>query len=487
MPAIDFPEVRERTSVIAFFLGMAIIAVSCLVGLSHALSIFVLVLSFFFTLLWRKSPRPWIFLVSILAATPIPMFRQQVAANLLCALWLVIFNVGYLSKLPKWAYVATGLAVIGVLTSSPNWMSGSIIHGIVRQSGSIFDYFLAPAIMLPVIYFRMSKSRDSAANLQGLLFCLIVPSTLLLFAAKWFGTAANVWEASLHVGSLPEGYIHYQLGRVLIDFGRTEVGFILAALICASTAIVFSPVKRSHRLLAGVCLVSNLVLLLATGSFGSGLACVCGLSAIFYAQSRSVNVTRVLASVIVIICMLFLTYSLSPSSTKQYLAKRYERRVTNVDEDRVELWSRAVDYLLQHPEGVGFTMTVGDTIKTNPHNDYLAYAVSYGVFGGLAYVSLVAGLLISLFRMRKRRIGDPSALAIYLAGLGVIVALAANSMTDHLGVNRWYFNIIWSIAWYGYFCTRGAQTGPVPERIKSEPAISGRKAYRRLTTEVKDS
>ena len=58
---------------------------------------------------------------------------------------------------------------------------------------------------------------------------------------------------------------------------------------------------------------------------------------------------------------------------------------------------------------------------------------------------LVVGLLISFFRVRKSTIDDPSALAIYLAGLGVIVAIAVNSMTDHMNANRWYFNVIWSL------------------------------------------
>ena len=107
--------------------------------------------------------------------------------------------------------------------------------------------FLAPFLLLPVVYLRMRESRDHAANLQGLLFCLIVPSTLILISAKLFGTVANAWEASLHVGSLPEGFLQYKLGKVIVNFLRTEVGFILAALICASTAVTVSQVKGLYQ------------------------------------------------------------------------------------------------------------------------------------------------------------------------------------------------------------------------------------------------
>jgi O-antigen ligase len=451
---------------------MAINAGAIFIGRSYAFYVSFLAFSIFITLLWTKAPRPWILLVSISAATPIAISRQQFACNLIFALWFVVFNTRYLFRLPKWIYVPTALAVIGIFTSSINWMSGDVLREIMRQGAFAYNFFLAPFLLLPVVYSRMRESRNHAANLKGLLFCLIVPSTLILISAKLFGTLANAWEASLHGEGLSEGFLLYQLGKVIVDFSRTGVGFILAALICASTAVIVSQVKGLYRLLAGACLTSNIFLLLATGSFGSIFACLCGLAAIFYTQFRRVNLARVLLSVIIIACLLVLTYSLSPPSTKEYLEKRYEHRVVKADTDRLVLWARAMDYFLEHPEGVGLTFTVGDEVKSNPHNDYIAFAVSYGVIGGLAYPFLVVGLLISLFQVRKNAIANPYMLAIYLASLGVTVAFAVNSMTDDIGVNRWYFNAIWSLIWYSYFCSRAAQTATVPKERRRETGIS---------------
>ena len=268
---------------------MAIIAASILLGRSYVFFVSFLAFSILMTLLWRKAPRPWIFLVSISAAIPIAISRYQFACNLIFALWFAVFNIRYLFRLPKWIYVPAALAVLGIFTSSINWMSGDVVRSIMRQVTFAYNFFLAPFLLLPVVYLRMRESRDHAANLQGLLFCLIVPSTLILISAKLFGTVANAWEASLHVGSLPEGFLQYQLGKVIVNFLRTEVGFILAALICASTAVTVSQVKGLYRLIAGACLASNVFLLLATGSFGSIFACLCGLAAIFYTQFRNVK------------------------------------------------------------------------------------------------------------------------------------------------------------------------------------------------------
>ena len=117
---------------------------------------------------------------------------------------------------------------------------------------------------------------------------------------------------------------------------------------------------------------------------------------------------------------------------------------------------------------------MGDKVKSFTHNDYLAFTVSYSVLGGLAYASLVLGLLFSFLRKRKNTINDPSLLAVYLAGLGVIVVVAVNSMTDHMTENRWYYNFIWSVVWYSYFCSVARE--PVRENMSSETALLGKKA-----------
>ncbi|TWJ19060.1 O-antigen ligase family protein [Geobacter argillaceus] len=465
-PIADFREVGGRTSVIAIFLGMALIAAAILIGKKYAFFVPFLAFSIVMTLLWNKAPRPWIFLVSISAATPIAIAKQQFSCNLIYALWLAVFNMRYLTKLPKWLYILVSLALFGFFASSINWIGDKFLGSILRQGAFAYNFLLAPFILLPLIYFRMEKSRDYAANLQGLLFCLIVPSTLILLSAKLFGTVTNEWEAAQHASSLSEGFLQYRLGKVVVNFLRTEVGFILAALICASTAVTVSPVRSLYRVVAGACLALNVFLLLSTGSFGSGFACLFGLAAIFYALSRTINVTKAIVAVAVICSMLLLTYGLSPPSVKEYLEKRYEHRVVNKDTDRLGLWERAIEYYVEQPLGVGFTFTVGDSVKTVIHNDYLAYTVSYSVMGGLAYTLLVAGLLVSFFQRRKNMIDDPSALAVYLAGLGVIVAAALNSITDHMAENRWYFNLIWSVIWYSYFCSRAAQREKVQDGVE---------------------
>lgn len=465
----DAAKSSTSAPVAAIVLGMTLVSFPIILGRSHFFVAYFLIVSIFMTLLWRKAYQPWSYLTSISAAVPIPISRYNVACNLIFGLWYIILHPKDLISLPKWMYVPPILLVLGIITSSINWISIDPARSVMRQVTFGYNLFIGPFLLLPAVYLKMQEIHDPTANLRGLLFCLIVPSSLILIAAKMFGTIVNEWEASRHVQMLAQGFYLYRLGGVSVNFLRTEVGFILAALICSSSAVAFSPVEGKCRLIAGVCLLSNLFLLLMTGSFGSIVSCLCGLAVIFFNQLRSIGSAKVVISLVLIALLMVISYSLSPPSTKEYLEKRFEHRVTDADTDRVFLWMRAMENLAKNPQGVGWTMSVGDVVKSFIHNDYLTYAVSYGVIGGLAYPFLVAGLLISFSLTPKTSLEDPSVLAVYLCGLGVLVAVAVNGITDHSNENRWYFNVIWSLVWYGYFGSK-AKTETID---REEASLSG--------------
>ena len=451
------PETKTDEILIVFFsfLGMAIIITSIFIGDSRVFSALVIFISFFVTVLWGNYKISWIFLASILAASPthkIDIFP----INLIFAIWFIMFNRRYVLDLPKWIYLPILFAILAFIFTSINWFSVDLAKSILVQIRYMLIYLMGPLFLLPIIYFRMGKSRDNVVKLKGLLFYFIIPSTLILCIAYWFGTPIKM-SKDIDL-QLPYGLMSYKLGNTVVNFNRTTVGFILSAFMCASTAVIVSPVKIFYRLLATLCLILNSTLLLITGSVGSTIACLFGLAAIFYAQFRKINLLRFLISIIGIVFLLFLIWILSPVSVRNYAERRYQERVEYKEKgmnlDRFMLWERAIHYLYEHPEGVGWTLTVGDRIKSNPHNDYLVYAVSYGIIGGIIYGYLVLRLLIYFFRKSKTIIKDPYAMAVTLAGLGVVVVAFVNSMTDHMVASLWYFHVIWSIIWYSYFSSQ---------------------------------
>jgi hypothetical protein len=439
----------------AFIFGMVIISSSIFIANYYTVSAIVLVVALFFTVLWRNSQQSWILLASVLAANPVNSLAP-IAGNLIFALVLLAFNVHYLSRLPKWIYPPTILALLSFLGSSINWISDDLASNTLPQLAYMLTYLLGPLFLLPLIYFRMSRYGTSLSNLKGLLFYLVLPSTLLLLVAYWLGSPIkNEYKDFFLVMNVRL----YKFGNTVFNFTRTHVGFILSSMTCASTAIIIVRVKMLYRLLAGTCLVVNALLLLITGSVGSAIACLCGIIVIYFSASRRIHVIGSLISIVVIAGLLFMVWLTAPTKVKNYVEERYQERFVSkgkgIDvKDRVILWRRAINYLIEHPAGVGWSILVGDRIKSNPHNDYLLYAIAYGLISGMVYIYIILRLLIYFFRKSKTFLEDSSGLAVNLAGLGVAVVVFINSMADHMVANRWYFGVIWSVIWYSYFCSQ---------------------------------
>ncbi len=433
-------------------IGIVIICASLVLGSTYAVSAFVLFIGLFVTAAFRKHPMPWIFLVSILAANPIN-WSAAFPCNLILVFCLVLYRPKYLFVLPRWLYIAAVLAFAGFVISSGNWMSDLL--SILQQTNYMINYLMMPIILLPVVFFRMSEEKDNLVKLKGLLFYLIIPTTSLLLLAYVFGTPIkkitiehyNVMDIRL-----------YKFANTEVNFTRTHVGFILASMICASSAIIIMPVKAVYRLVAGFCLSINALLLLTVGSVGSSISSLCGIVAIFFCASLRINILRTVFSVVAVVCMMILVWTFAPLKVKDYVELRYKERFVTKGintVDRTILWKRAFDYSMDHPEGVGWSISYGEgSRKRNAHNDYLLYAINYGVIAGIVYACLVISLFVHFFRRAITIINDPSAIAINFAGLGVVVIILINSMSDHLTANKWYFNIVWSIIWYAYFSSK---------------------------------
>lgn len=441
----------ESLSYFCAILGILIICSSIFVANFYVVSSVLFVIAFFLSVFGKSLRFTRINLSSMMSANPVNI-TSAIPCNIVFAPWIMLFDIGSLFLIPRWIFVVTLLALLSFTCSSINWLTGSGSSSIISQIGYMTSYLLGPLILMPIIYSRLSECKDSNLKLKGLLFYLIIPSTALLLLAHFFGQPI---QNSYQDTNFAMNTRMYKFGNMLFNFTRTHVGFILASLICASTAVAASKVKKLYRLLATACLAGNILLLLITGSVGSAIACILGLCAILLIILNRANILRALTSIFVIATVLGTIWFLAPQSVKKYTEDRYQERFEkkgrlNV-EDRFMLWGRATKYLIENPEGVGWSILVGDKVKSNPHNDYLLYAISYGLIAGIIYAYTVLRLGISFFKRSRHIYNDQNMQAITLSGLGVAIVIIINSIGDHLVANRWYFSVIWCILWYTYF------------------------------------
>ncbi len=423
----------------------------------------IVFISLLLTIVWLKQPLPWIFLTSIVAANPVNLL-SPISLNLTFAIWLVLLRFDLVWDVPRWVFVPLLLSLASAACSSLNWLFGSSNLEPLNQIPLVLNYLLAPFFLLPIIYSRVAMTKNTHSLLGGLLFFLILPSTIFVLAAYIFGHPIESNYKNLD--SQINLYV-YELGKTVFHFIRTQIGFLLASMICASTSVAICRVRPLYRFLAAGSLAINFFLLLVTGSVASTIACICGLVVILIVGRGHFSAVKYATSLALVVGLLFSVWAFSPKFIRQYESQRYEERSRGgIDaSDRTVIWARAFDYMLQNPVGVGWSLLVNDTIGY-PHNDYLSYAIAYGILCGFAYLYVLFRLLLSLMKSVKS-IGDHSELAIKLSGVGAVVVILVNSISDHLTANRWYFAVLWSIAWYAYFSKSVDPNSLIPSSLKS--------------------
>lgn len=449
-----------------FFLGMSLNLLSIVVGDPYLVSLSGVVVASVATIAWSKRPLPWIVLASVVAANPVNL-SASISLNLIFALVFLLLNMRSMNRLPKTLLMVTAVALLSVLGSIVNWNLEMSLETFFNQGASVINYLLGPFFLIPLIFIRLRNEHNSELLLRGFVFGLLVPTVTLLAVVHFMG-----YPVSDFITTQFDYLVNvsmYRLGKVDFSFTRTQVGIVLAALICASFAVVIVDVSRFVRLTAVGCLVTAAFLLFVTGSVGSILAGICGLGAILIAGKRYLSLTRFLLIAVAVGGLFYSAWFTLPYGVQKYVESRYTEKLSGgkVDvSDRSFRWEESFRYLMENPIGVGWALYV-EPIRTYPHNDYLTYGIAYGIFSGFLYL-FVPGWL--LWRIVASRVHDenPSRYAVQLSGIGVTTVLLINSFSDHLTANRWYFNVVWSLVWYAFFI----MNSPSPaQRLKESRVI----------------
>src|SRR5665811_1666894 len=106
--------------------------------------------------------------------------------------------------------------------------------------------------------------------------------------------------------------IRDSLGNVNCELTRTQVGIPLAALICASSAVIISSVSKTIRLITIIFLIIAVFLLLVTGSVASILASICGITILLIVALRHNSIKRYFVIIPMVIIFVFAGWSLVP-------------------------------------------------------------------------------------------------------------------------------------------------------------------------------
>ena len=480
-------ESQETSILLPLVAGIAFNLLSLAIDSPNRIAVLGLVVGLLATLAWSERPLAWVIFVAVIAANP-GNTTTPISINLFCGGYsLLLMRSGGWKLLPRLLQFAFCFALVSMAVSiitslfgefrvpsiqtlditiprpyMSTWSNGASLVMLVTQTKEFANYLLGPFLLIPVIFSRIRRDHDPLLLIQGLLFGLIVPTLLLFVLARVFG------KAHLDLNAMKENMLNvsrFLLWNTDIMTIRTQVGIILAAFICASFAIALSPGQRWTRIAAAVCLVVAAYLLLVSGSVGSTLACGAGIALILALGMPHFSIKRYLVVMCIGAGIALAAWTVVPEGVKAYTLARYEERAGIQGSpvgDRADRWTKSFSYLMENPSGVGWSLYI-EPLGIYPHNDYISYAIAYGLLCGLLYLACPLGLLFSFLVYRPSQL-EPGRFTLALVGAGVTTVMLINSMSDHMTANRWYFNVIWSLIWFAFYASRPA-LGPSVSKI----------------------
>lgn len=281
--------------------------------------------------------------------------------------------------------------------------------------------------------------------------------TYILYVCGYFGCAAFINKASMRavvihmlqaVSLLQVVLVFLDRSFVTIDAfhrvqfenditssfpNRNHYGYYLTIIILVSAALFVIEKDPKWRVFDGICYLANTYTLMRVNTLGCFIAVFVGL--IFLFIMLRIVYGRFKLTVLMLIgafIALFLLSSLADDSLLKSLMglSGEATKIINNDEDagaagsgRWNLWKHTVQYIGERPvfgwgsEGI-FDRLEEEAGNSRPHNEYLQYAVFFGIPAALCYIAGVVSVFIR--GLKKRAELDIYTVAAFAAGFGYL-------------------------------------------------------------------
>lgn len=298
-----------------------------------------------------------------------------------------------------------------------NHTSFVMIFGLTNRGEGVImvlSYFL-------IYYFCASKVRSSAIKFAAIYFFLFTGSVIgILVLIDHFVTNIKIFTA-------------YDFTAIFYHFNF--YAYYLTMAIMLSAALFALEKNKAARIFAFFSFCLNSVVLAFNNSFGGFIACL--VAFVFLIIAASIKKGKfsfsALATLLVFLAICFavgLKYE-SFFSELVSLGNDVEKIATNAEDAdsagtaRWGLWRATWGYIKERPFiGYGIEGTVdrlaADTGQEKVHNEYLDYAVEYGIPAALLYI---AGLMsVFIKALIRRKSVDNATLICLTASLGYIAS-----------------------------------------------------------------
>jgi O-antigen ligase len=417
-----------------FFLAIVLIILACIVIIicinRFEIAVLIVAVSPWFSAAFSKEE-------TAILANDDPTFASYIRIGLLMMMGIVGLVKFIKNKDFKLGSIPLHFILMGLFIS---WALISVIYSIDQRFTFIrAASFLATFFFLLGLYTWLLDSNkiDSVMNALSLIIIFYIVTNLLsivLFPSKaWYydtGRFRGLWGQPNALGSI--SMISYPV--LLWKFQRSDL---------------------KHKLLIGGLTVCCALMHILSGSRGSLIATIIGITIWFIVQKKSMKLILFVVGLSILVSIV-LEHSLS----------RFQRE-TNPDTitgltGRTEFWEAALTLIGERPFlGYGYQVEGkvwsdprffrdeivlwSGSARTSLHNGYISVAISLGVIALLLWIGL---LLIPLLRCLKAPTSDYKAYALTIMSMALILNLIETILTGHGSMTAISYWIAWVVAGY---------------------------------------
>jgi len=313
------------------------------------------------------------------------------------------------------------LSVWMVASTTANGWSGSALFGEYVREETVFSQLCYFLVLFPTAsLLRSERGKRWLLRLHLLVSCVLVAAAFVLWDIQTASTLFYDW--------------HHPFAAIYTNVNYYS--YYLSLSVPLAAALFAAEEKPAWQAFAAAALAANAAALGVNRTMGGWVACF--FAAVFLIVTyrivdRKVNRRTLIAAAILLICFLIpaiLTGNLQKNAAELLrdlgLIARQAEEAGHAGSGRWGIWKRTVALIVQHPLfGIGFEgIYVRDLSEylrqTRPHNEYLQYALFYGIPAGLLYLSGCFGVFLRALKHRARL--DRTSLACLTAAFGYLVS-----------------------------------------------------------------
>ena len=272
-----------------------------------------------------------------------------------------------------------------LISLSQNWRENALILTVPPTRG---ESFVMQAANLVLLFPAASLLRSS--RLKLLLFRLFE-------VASWFLVLAAFILQDQEKSSLYDGMCY---GFESIYVNTNFYGYVLSLSVPLAAALYVAEKNRSWEVFSFITLVLNTVALVINNTMGAWIACI--FAAVFMIVVHKIVDKKISRKVMISISVFVLTLIITGVITGklQYNFLRLfgdlgiiaaGENIDSIGSSRGYIWKWTIRFIKENPlfgigfEGVAFEPFVETTKNFRPHNEYLQYALFYGIPAGICY------------------------------------------------------------------------------------------------------